>query len=75
METARQRTLRLGARLGKQAVVAPLSKPAAARSITLSIDGGHVRAARQYQRLFEFENVRLRFTDDALEFTGVQWAH
>jgi ATP-dependent Clp protease ATP-binding subunit ClpX len=22
---------------------------------------------RQYQRLFEFENVRLRFTDDALE--------
>jgi len=22
---------------------------------------------KQYQRLFEFENVRLRFTDDALE--------
>ena len=22
---------------------------------------------RQYQRLFEFENVKLRFTDDALE--------
>ena len=22
---------------------------------------------RQYQKLFEFENVRLRFTDDALE--------
>jgi ATP-dependent Clp protease ATP-binding subunit ClpX len=27
---------------------------------------------RQYQRLFEFENVRLRFTDDALESIALQ---
>jgi len=27
---------------------------------------------KQYQRLFEFENVRLRFTDDALE-TSRSW--
>jgi ATP-dependent Clp protease ATP-binding subunit ClpX len=27
---------------------------------------------RQYQRLFEFENVRLRFTDDALEMVAEQ---
>ena len=55
METTRQRTLRVGARLEKEAVAVPTSKPAAeARSIALSIDGGHVRSARQYQgRSFE----------------------
>jgi hypothetical protein len=48
VETTRQRTLRVGARLEKEAVAAATSKPAAeARSIVLSIDGGHVRAARQ----------------------------
>jgi ATP-dependent Clp protease ATP-binding subunit ClpX len=40
--------------LDKEALVQILTKPKNAIS-------------RQYQRLFEFENVRLRFTDDALE--------
>jgi hypothetical protein len=55
IETTRQRTLGVGARLEQEAVVAAGSKPAvAAKSIALSIDGGHVRAARQYQgRSFE----------------------
>jgi hypothetical protein len=55
VETTRQRTLRVGARLEQEAVAGAGSKPAgAARSIALSIDGGHVRAARQYQgRSFE----------------------
>jgi hypothetical protein len=54
IETTRQRTLRVGARLEQEAVATAGSKPAAAKSIALSIDGGHVRAARQYQgRSFE----------------------
>ena len=57
VETIRRRTLGVGARLEKEAVAGPAGKPAAtaaAASITLSIDGGHVRAARQYQgRTFE----------------------
>jgi len=32
-----------------------------------NIDGTEEPLIRQYQRLFEFENVRLRFADDALE--------
>jgi ATP-dependent Clp protease ATP-binding subunit ClpX len=40
--------------LDKQALVQILSKPKNA-------------IIRQYQKLFEFENVRLRFTDDAME--------
>jgi ATP-dependent Clp protease ATP-binding subunit ClpX len=40
--------------LDKQALVQILTKPKNA-------------IVRQYQRLFEFENVRLKFTDDALE--------
>src|SRR5437899_7113221 len=40
--------------LDKQALVQILSKPKNA-------------IVRQYQKLFEFENVRLRFTDDALD--------
>ncbi|MFN7923510.1 MAG: ATP-dependent Clp protease ATP-binding subunit ClpX [Bryobacteraceae bacterium] len=40
--------------LDKEALVQILTKPKNAIS-------------RQYQRLFEFENVRLRFTDDAME--------
>ena len=40
--------------LDKQALVQILSKPKNA-------------IVRQYQRLFEFENVRLKFSDDALE--------
>jgi hypothetical protein len=55
VETTRQRTLRVGARLEREAVADAGSKPpGAAQSIALSIDGGHVRAARQYQgRSFE----------------------
>ena len=45
--------------LDKDALVQILTKPK--NAIT-----------RQYQRLFEFENVRLRFTDDALEAIALQ---
>ena len=55
VETTRQRTLRVGARLEREAVAGASPKPSVAtKSIALSIDGGHVRAARQYQgRTFE----------------------
>jgi uncharacterized protein (DUF2252 family) len=55
VETTRQRTLRVGARLEKEAVAAPTVTPTAeAKSIALSIDGGHVRTVRNYQvRSFE----------------------
>jgi hypothetical protein len=55
VETIRQRTLRVGTRLEQEAVAGAGSKPAVAtKSIALSIDGGHVRAAGQYQgRTFE----------------------
>jgi hypothetical protein len=55
VETTRQRTLRVGTRLEQEAVAGARSKPSVAtKSIALSIDGGHVRAARQYQgRTFE----------------------
>ena len=55
VETARQRTLRAGTRLEQEAVAGAGSKPSVAtKSIALSIDGGHVRAARQYRgRTFE----------------------
>jgi hypothetical protein len=55
VETTRRRTLRVGARLEQEAVAGAGPKPAGTtKSIALSIDGGHVRAARQYQgRSFE----------------------
>jgi hypothetical protein len=55
VETTRQRTLRVGTRLEQEAVAGAGSRTAVAtKSIALSIDGGHVRAARQYQgRTFE----------------------
>jgi hypothetical protein len=55
VETIRQRTLRVGARLEFQAAAPPRSTPPAkAKSITLSIDAGHVRSVRSYQvRSFE----------------------
>jgi hypothetical protein len=55
VETTRQRTLRVGARLEQEAVAGTGPKSAGmTKSIALSIDGGHVRAARQYQgRSFE----------------------
>ena len=51
VETTRQRTLRVGARL-ERATLAPPQPPAAppeASSIALAIDGGHVRPVRRYQ--------------------------
>jgi hypothetical protein len=55
VETTRRRTLRVGARLEQEAVAGAGPKPAGTtKSIALSIAGGHVRAARQYQgRSFE----------------------
>lgn len=55
VETARRRTLCVGARLEREAVAAPACAPAEpAPSITLSIDGGHIRATPQCQgRTFE----------------------
>src|SRR5215218_10304511 len=56
VETARQRTLQVGARL-ERAALAPPQSPAAvpeAGSIALGIDAGHVRSGRRYQvRSFE----------------------
>src|SRR3712207_1378258 len=56
VETTRQRTLQVGARLGR-AALAPPRPPAAlpgASSIALAIDGGHVRSVRRHQvRSFE----------------------
>ena len=55
VETTRQRTLVVGARLEREEAAAPTdAQPAEARSIALSIDGGHVRSIRGYQmRSFE----------------------
>ena len=55
VETIRQRTLHVGARLEREAVAPPTSAPPTeASSIALSIDGGHVKAVRSYQaRSFE----------------------
>jgi hypothetical protein len=56
VETARQRTLRVGARLERAALAPPQPSPAPpeASSIALAIDGGHVRSVRSYQvRSFE----------------------
>jgi hypothetical protein len=55
VETTRRRTMRVGARLEKQAAASqPPASVAKARAIALSIDGGHVRSVRSYQvRSFE----------------------
>ena len=55
VETIRQRTLHVGARLERDAVkLPPSAAPTEARSIALAIDGGHVKAVRSYQgRSFE----------------------
>jgi ATP-dependent Clp protease ATP-binding subunit ClpX len=50
-------------RLPVVGVLADLDKGALMRILTEPKNA----LIRQYQRLFEFENVRLRFTDDALE--------
>ena len=55
METIRQRTLHVGARLEREAATLPTSAPPAeARSVALAIDGGHVKAVCSHQgRSFE----------------------
>ena len=55
IETARRRTLQVGARLEQQSLAAkPLASPPSARSIAVSLDGGHVKSIRSYQmRSFE----------------------
>jgi len=50
VETIRQRTLHVGARLERDAVkLPPSAAPTEARSIALAIDGGHVKAVGSYQ--------------------------
>src|SRR5271166_3291442 len=60
VETTRQRTLRVGTRLEQEAVAGAGPKPSVVtKSVALTIDGGHVRAARQYQgRTFEVLRIR-----------------
>jgi len=55
VETLRQRTLHVGARLERDAVkLPPSAAPTEVPSIALAIDGGHVNAVRSYQgRSFE----------------------
>jgi len=55
VETARRRTLQVGARLEQQSLAAePLARPPSAQSIAVSLDGGHVKSIRSYQmRSFE----------------------
>src|ERR1700692_2521931 len=50
-------------RLPVMGVLSDLDKSALVRILTEPKNA----LVKQYQRLFEFENVRLRFTDDALE--------
>jgi ATP-dependent Clp protease ATP-binding subunit ClpX len=55
-------------RLPVMGVLSDLDKGALVRILTEPKNA----LVRQYQRLFEFENVRLRFTDDALEMVAEQ---
>jgi hypothetical protein len=75
VDTTRQRRLRVGARLEREAAVAPRSARAAeAETITLSIDSGHVRAVRSYQvRTFERFMVQVSNDDGKkIVFSSVQ---
>jgi len=66
VETARQRTIRVGARLEKEAVTsAKVAEPTSVgtESIALSIDGGHVRSVRRYQ-VRSFEVLLAQVTND-----------
>src|SRR6201989_114837 len=68
VETIRQRTLRVGARLECQAAASSRSTPAvAASSITLSIDAGHIRAVPTYQ-VRTFEIIVAQASNDNLFF-------
>jgi len=72
--TARRRTIRVGARLEKEAVTAAkVAEPTAleTKSITLSIDGGHVRSARQYRgRSFEVLLAQVMNDDGGRSFSA-----
>jgi hypothetical protein len=63
VEIARQRTLRVGARLECQAAASPRSTPAVSNSITLSIDSGHVSSVRTYQ-VRSFEIILAQVSND-----------
>jgi hypothetical protein len=63
IETVRQRTLHVGARLEKEAIVSSPTPSTAAQSITLSIDGGHVRPVRSYQ-MRSFEILLVQVSND-----------
>ena len=64
VETTRRRTMRVGARLEKLAVASQPPAPAAkARTIAMSIDGGHVRSVRNYQ-VRSFEVMLARVSND-----------
>ena len=65
VETIRQRTMRVGARLERDAVAPPTSSPSSeAESITLAIDGGHVKSVRSYQ-MRSFEVFVAQVSNDA----------
>ena len=74
VETTRQRTLCVGARLEQQAVAGAGSKSVeAAKTIALSIDGGHVRAAREYQgRSFEALLAQVG-SDEGKQVVSIGW--
>ena len=61
VETVRRRTLQVGARLERAALVPPdEGSPAPAQAITLAIDAGHVKSVRTYQvRSFEVMIARV----------------
>ena len=66
VEMTRRRTMRVGARLEKQAVASQPPAPAAeAQTIALSIEGGHVRSVRSYQvRSFEVMLAQVSSDED-----------
>ena len=54
IETARRRTLKVGAQLERESLNAKPPNAPAAKSIAVSVDGGHVKSIRSYQvRSFE----------------------
>ncbi len=64
VETIRQRTMRVGARLERDAAALPRSAPTEAGSIALAIDGGHVKSVRSY-RVRSFEVFVAQVSNDA----------
>jgi hypothetical protein len=70
IDTIHQRTLQVGARLGREAIAAPPSIPGVeAEASELSIDSGHVRAQRSYKvRTFEVFVARIS-NDDRKQIT------